>query len=51
MVLQDDLSEDLSMIEENFNERDMRIEAGEMRPRKGRNKSEISSDAVSHFDS
>ena len=56
-VLGDDIS-DLSKIEENFNERDDRILAGEMKPRKIRKKrimSEISSspssDAMSSFDS
>jgi hypothetical protein len=52
-VLLSDEVFDLSEIEENFNDRDYRIEAGEMKPRKNKNLkgSEISSDAVSDFDS
>ena len=52
-VIFSDSETDLSMIEENFNERDYRIEAGEMKPRRGGKKmnDEISSDAVSEFDS
>jgi hypothetical protein len=34
-VVFSDSETDLSMIEENFNERDYRIEAGEMKPRRG----------------
>ena len=56
-VLDEDIS-DLSKIEENFNERDVRIKAGEMKPRKERAKKAIgekssssSSDAMSSFDS
>ena len=52
VVFSDSVS-DLSQIEENFNERDVRIAAGEMKPRKGKAKKadDISSDAVSDFDS
>ena len=38
-VIFSDSETDLSQIEENFNERDVRIEAGEMKPRRGKNKS------------
>ena len=48
-VLFDD--DNLSDLEENFNERDDRIEAGEMKPRKNKKDDEISSDAVSEVDS
>ena len=46
--------EQLSDLEENFNERDSRILAGEMKPRrriKGHDSDEVSSDAISNFDS
>ena len=48
LVIQEDISDDLSMVEENFNERDLRIQAGEMKPRKGG--IEVSSDGMSDFD-
>ena len=45
------------MIEENFNERDARIKAGEMKPRRkirhndSSDSADLSSDGMSHFDS
>tara|TARA_B110000285_G_C15014065_1_gene558030 strand:- start:781 stop:1119 length:339 start_codon:yes stop_codon:yes gene_type:complete len=56
-VIQEDLSEDISAIEDNFNERDVRIKAGEMKPRRklrhndSSESDELSSDGMSHFDS
>ena len=56
IVLRDDIS-DLEKIEENFNERDPRIVAGEMRPRKVKNDENNNgmessdSDGMSSFDS
>ena len=51
IVLEDDVK-DLDKIEENFNERDWRIEAGEMKPRRElKNEDSIDSDGMSSFDS
>ena len=53
LVLSQDITE-LSDLEENFNERDARIEAGDMKPRRRasiNDSSARSSDALSSFDS
>ena len=51
IVLEDDVK-DLKQVEENFNERDDRIEAGDMRPRRElRNEDSVDSDGMSSFDS
>lgn len=51
IVLNEDVK-DLHNIEENFNERDDRIEAGEMKPRRRlNNEDSIDSDGMSSFDS
>lgn len=51
IVLEDDVK-DLHKMEENFNERDQRIEAGEMKPRRElKNEDSVDSDGMSSFDS